>query len=145
MSIDGSLCDHAPLLAHRFLTDNPILPSPSHKSSFLLSMAHPSSGWPPRNWLLRKSPAVADGAQLRRYWNLGVAAAQSSTSRAWRRTRGSHRRSLLLLLSALKGASHASPETTLAPPPHGRQKAERRQGLRPSRTQSETRDSGGGV
>lgn len=144
MSIDGSLCDHAPLLAHRFLTDNPILPSPSHKSSFLLSMAHPSSGWPPRNWLLRKSPAVADGAQLRRYWTLGVAA-QSSTSRAWRRTRGSHRRSLLLLLSALKGASHASPETTLAPPPHGRQKAERRQGLRPSRTQSETRDSGGGV
>lgn len=54
------------MLVHRFLTNNPIFSSLANRHSF--SMAHPSSGWPPRNWLIRKSPAVADGAQLCRYW-----------------------------------------------------------------------------
>lgn len=56
--LTATLCDHAPLLVHRLLTNNPIWPS---HIVIPFSMAHPSSGWPPRNWLTRKSPAVADG------------------------------------------------------------------------------------
>lgn len=84
-SIDGSLCHEQSDLGRLFA-----------------NRLHSSSGC---SWL------VADGGSAgplldRIGLALGDAAAQSSTTR-----RGSHRGSLLLLLSALKGASHASPET----------------------------------
>lgn len=34
LSIDGSLCYHAPLLVHRFPTNNPIVPSLANRHSF---------------------------------------------------------------------------------------------------------------